>query len=83
MTKSIKELFDEYKEEPRGDWIPQYKARVEQVEAIKNISANEIDDVLLKELWLTKANGIASVGQGIMYRKEYEELLEDFIVFKH
>ena len=74
MTKSIKELFEDYKKSPRNDWIPPYRARAEQVAQLRDLPATDISDELLREIWLDKSNGVASVGQGLMYRKEYKEL---------
>jgi len=55
-------------ESNEGTWYYSYKEAANKVKKIKNNKA--ISDEELKWLWLEKANGVASVGQGFMYKEE-------------
>ncbi len=77
--KSIRELFDEYKMEPRNDWIPYYEARCSQVKALQGEPREVYTKSVLEDIWEKPANGIANVGRGSLSKKkeEFEKLLPD------
>ncbi|MGF1760079.1 AAA family ATPase [Photobacterium sagamiensis] len=51
-------------------WYRSYVEACERAKIIRQTGVIEDDDVPL--LWLRKSNGIASVGQGFMYKSEFE-----------
>ncbi len=75
--KSIRELFDEYKKNPRNDWIPHYEARCKQVKKLQGKPEEEYTESVLKGIWKTKLNGIADVGRAPLSKDEFEKLLPD------
>ena len=72
---TISEIYDEYIKNPRTDWINSYKSRCEQINQLRTSKTKKIDRELLSGIWFEKSNGIASVGQGNMYKKEFEAVL--------
>lgn len=54
---------------PNTRWYKRYKETCQQVADIKQ--AGTISDAALQNLWCDRKNGIASVGQGAMYRKDF------------
>jgi len=77
VTKTIRERYEEYKLNPRTDWIPDYKERCTEVQSYKQKEISEYDDDFLKNLWLLPANGIASAAPGFMSNEEFENLHDD------
>ena len=75
--KTIKELYEEYKANPRNDWKKGYRERCEQLAEYKDKSPEDYDVSLLKDIWLTPRNGIANASPGFMNKLEFEELLDD------
>ena len=51
-------------------WYKSYKETCQQVADIKR--AGTISDDDLQNLWYDRSNGVASVGQGAMYRKDFD-----------
>lgn len=51
-------------------WYKSYKETCQQVADIKQ--AGTISDDDLQNLWYDRSNGVASVGQGAMYRKDFD-----------
>lgn len=51
-------------------WYKSYKKTCQQVADIKQ--AGTISDGDLQNLWYDRGNGVASVGQGAMYRKDFD-----------
>jgi 5-methylcytosine-specific restriction protein B len=76
-TKSIKDLYEEYKAKPRAEWISNYKARCQQFSEYKNKDPEEIDKAFLIDIWKNPANGIAKVGPGFLSNDEFESLLPE------
>ncbi|MCK4708223.1 MAG: AAA family ATPase, partial [Gammaproteobacteria bacterium] len=74
---SIKELFNEYKNSPRSDWMDTFKASTERLLTYKNKDPSDYDDALLNEVWKSPHNGVASVKPGFISKREYEALVED------
>lgn len=72
---TLAELFEEYLNNPRTEWIENYKSRCEQVNAIRLSNTKLIDQEVLRDIWFEKANGVASVGQGMMYKREFDSIL--------
>lgn len=75
--RTIKELYEEYKKSPRGDWINRYRERCNQLSGYKNKDPEEYDTALLKDIWLTPSNGIADASPGFMSKIEFDNLLEE------
>ena len=75
--KSIKELFDEYKRNPRYKWMESFKVSSDILLSYKDKSPANYDLTLLNEVWKSPHNGVASVRPGFISNREYEALVED------
>ena len=75
--KSIKELFDEYKRNPRYKWMESFKVSSDTLLSYKDKSPADYDLTLLDEVWKSPHNGVASVKPGFISKREYEALVED------
>jgi hypothetical protein len=60
MTKSIQELFEDYKKNPSTKWIQNYRDHVAEAKSLKGQDTSTYTDDVLNEIWKEKANGIAS-----------------------
>jgi len=76
-SKTIKELFEEYKANPRSEWIANYKARCQQLAQYKDKSPDDYDEQLLIDIWKNHSNGIANVSPGFLSNEEFNNLLPD------
>ena len=76
-TMSIKELFDEYKRNPRYKWMESFKTSSDTLLSYKDKSSADYDLTLLDEVWRSPHNGVASVKPGFISNREYEALVED------
>lgn len=65
--------MSQYQHYPRS-WLKEYTEMCELGQAIKQ--AQKVHDDELEKIWAKKANGIASVGQGFMYKKEFSNNIE-------
>jgi len=77
VSKNIKELFEEYKENPRTEWIANYKTRCQQLSEYKDKALEEYDEDLLIDIWRNPSNGIAKVSPGLLSNEEFKKLLPD------
>ena len=62
------------------DWLNNYRDIIDQVHKWRDTKSNELTDGMLSTLWEGPWNGITSVGQGAMTKREYsrsQELLKD------
>ncbi len=62
-----------YKKYPES-WYKSYSQMCELGESIKQ--SQQINDEELQKIWAKRENGIASVGQGFMYKKEFSGSIE-------
>ena len=62
-----------YKKYPES-WYKSYSQMCELGESIKQ--SQQINDEELQKIWAKRENGIASVGQGFMYKKEFSGNIE-------
>lgn len=76
-NKSIKELYEEYKSQPRRKWIANYKERSQQLSNYKDKDLSDYDTKLLKDIWSTPSNGVANVSPGFLSKVEFENLLPE------
>lgn len=65
--------MSQYQHYPRS-WLKEYIEMYELGQAIK--LAQKVQDDELETIWAKRANGIASVGQGFMYKKEFSNNIE-------
>jgi 5-methylcytosine-specific restriction protein B len=75
--KSIDELFEEYKANPRSDWMASYKEVCSSLSELKNKPASEYKKDLLIEIWRSTNNGVAGVSPGFLSHEEFNLLLDD------
>ena len=77
INEAFLRLYEAYKANPRNDWIPRYKKRVEEFHAYKGKLASEYDENLLKAVWLHPNNGISSVKPGFLSQAEYDNIRDE------
>ena len=62
--------IEQYEKYPHS-WFKNYTAMCELGRQIKE--SNQVEESDLEQIWAKRSNGIASVGQGFMYKKEFEK----------
>jgi 5-methylcytosine-specific restriction protein B len=75
--KSIDELFQEYKLNPRNNWITRYKEICSRFAKYKNKPASEYDENILIDIWRSTDNGVAGVSPGFLSHDEFSLLRDD------
>ena len=79
--KTIKELFDEYKSQPRINWIDNYKERSQQLSSYKDKKLSEYDTAVLKDIWLSQDNGVFDVGSNCLSNVDFKSLLPELPLY--
>lgn len=79
--KAIKELFDEYKSQPKNNWVDNYKERSQQLSSYKDKNLSEYDTGLLKDIWLSHNNGVFDVGSNCLSDVDFKNLLPELPLY--
>jgi len=77
VGKSIKELFEEYKNNPRLKWMASFKESSDTLLTYKDKTPDDYDLELIDEVWKSSHNGVASVKPGFISNREYDALIAD------
>jgi 5-methylcytosine-specific restriction protein B len=75
--KSIKELYEEYKNNVKTERVNNFRNRCHQLATYKGKSPGEYDTALLKDIWEKRSNGIANASPGFMSKAEFDSLLDE------
>ncbi|GFM33719.1 McrB family protein [Desulfovibrio subterraneus] len=80
-NKTLIELFDDYSQNPRQEWITHYRRTCGKVQLIVE-GKERLDIDFAKYLWTERANGISGIGNyGLVTKDEFEKLKNIIINF--